>query len=311
MEKYERFFLWPLNYPDLYNLYKMARKSYWVPEEIILSNDKFNELDADEQRFIKMVLAFFAGSDGLVNENLVVNFYNEIHIAEARLFYAIQIGIEAIHAETYNLLLDKYTNKDEDEKLALMHAIKDVPSINKKAEWVLRWMNSTHSLAERLVAFAAVEGIFFSGSFAAIFWLKERGIMPGLVFSNELISRDERLHCLFACTLFKHMRDKPSYERVLEILTEAVELEQEFMNDALPVTLIGMNCQLMCQHIKSKADDLLDDLGMKRHFHVTTPFSFMNMILIEGKTNFFERRVGEYALHSQEDESKLSFNEEY
>jgi len=295
MEKYERFFLWPLNYPDLYNLYKMARKSYWVPEEIILSNDKFNELDADEQRFIKMVLAFFAGSDGLVNENLVVNFYNEIHIAEARLFYAIQIGIEAIHAETYNLLLDKYTNKDEDEKLALMHAIKDVPSINKKAEWVLRWMNSTHSLAERLVAFAAVEGIFFSGSFCAIFWLKKRGLMPGLAFSNELISRDEGLHTDFACLLYSMLVNKPPQDVPKQIILEAVEIEKEFVTDSLPVALIGMNAELMCQYIEFVADRLLVALGCQKHYNSTNPFPWMELISLEGKTNFFERRVGEYA----------------
>ena len=295
-ENKDRFVMFPLKYHDIWEMYKQAEHSFWTAEEIDLAQDltDWNEkLNADEKHFIKMVLAFFAASDGIVNENLAENFLKEVQYPEAKSFYGFQIAMENVHSETYSLLIDTYI-KDSAEKDRLFHAIDNFPSIMKKAEWALKWISS-ESFAERLIAFAAVEGIFFSGSFCSIFWLKKRGLMPGLSFSNELISRDEGLHCDFACLLYtKHLVNKLPKEKVKEIITNAVEIEKEFVTDALPVKLIGMNSDLMGQYIEFVADRLLVELGNERVYNATNPFDFMDMISIQGKTNFFEKRVGEY-----------------
>jgi ribonucleoside-diphosphate reductase beta chain len=245
-----------------------------------------------ERHFISHILAFFAASDGIVNENLAINFMSEVQLPEARCFYGFQIMMENIHSETYALLIDTYI-KDPIEKDRLFHAIDTVPCVNKKAEWALRWINNG-SFAERLIAFAAVEGIFFSGSFCSIFWLKKRGLMPGLTFSNELISRDEGMHCEFACLLYRMLENKLSKEDATRIITDAVEIEKEFVTDALPVNLIGMNAKLMSQYIEFVADRWLGELGYDKVYHATNPFDFMEMISLQGKTNFFEKRVGDY-----------------
>ncbi|KAJ3215934.1 Ribonucleotide-diphosphate reductase (RNR), small subunit [Dinochytrium kinnereticum] len=293
----KRFVLFPIEYHEVWHFYKKAEASFWTVEEVDLSkdiNDWENRLNDDERYFITRVLAFFAASDGIVNENLVHRFSSEVQIPEARCFYGFQIMIENIHSEMYSLLIDTYV-KDADERQFLFDAIDTVPCIRKKADWALRWIfDEKSSFAERLVAFAVVEGIFFSGSFASIFWLKKRGLMPGLTFSNELISRDEGLHCDFACLLFSLMRQRPSEERVLEIVAQAVVIEQEFLTDALPVALIGMNATLMKRYIEFVADRLLVCLGCPKHYNVENPFDFMDLISLQGKTNFFEKRVGEY-----------------
>ncbi|KAF5364247.1 hypothetical protein D9756_000736 [Leucocoprinus leucothites] len=297
-ESQRRFVLFPIQYPEIWRFYKKAQASFWTVEEINLSNDLMDwstRLNSDERRFISQILAFFAASDGIVNENLVERFSNEVQVAEARCFYGFQIMMENIHSETYSLLIDTYV-KDPCERAHLFDAIETIPTIKRKAAWALRWI-SDHSLsfAERLIAFAAVEGVFFSGSFAAIFWLKKRGLMPGLTYSNELISRDEGMHTDFACLLFTHLRKRPHPNRILEIITEAVEIEKEFFGDALSVSLIGMNSKLMCQYIEFVADRLLVALGNEKHYHATNPFDFMDMISLQGKANFFEKRVSEYA----------------
>jgi ribonucleoside-diphosphate reductase beta chain len=293
-ENKERFVLLPIKYPKVWEMYKLHEASFWTAEEIDLSPDlkDWEKLSADEQHFIKHVLAFFAASDGIVNENLAINFMREVQLPEARCFYGFQIMIENIHSETYSLLIDTYI-KDAAEKKYLFNAIETVPCVQKKAEWALKWINNG-SFAERLVAFAAVEGIFFSGSFCSIFWLKKRGLMPGLSFSNELISRDEGLHCDFACLLYSMLENKLSEERVKSIIMDAVTNEHEFVTDALPVSLIGMNSKLMCQYIEFVADRLLVALGYSKVYNVTNPFDFMETISLQGKTNFFEKRVGEY-----------------
>lgn len=295
-ENKDRFVMFPLKYHDIWEMYKTAEHSFWTAEEIDLAQDlsDWNEkLNDDEKHFIKMVLAFFAASDGIVNENLAINFLNEVQYPEARSFYGFQIAIENIHSETYSLLIDTYI-KDESERDRLFHAIEYYDSIKKKADWALKWITS-ESFAERLIAFAAVEGIFFSGSFCSIFWLKKRGLMPGLSFSNELISRDEGLHCRFACLLYnKYLDNKLSEERVREIICSAVEIEREFITQSLPVSLIGMNNALMMQYIEYVADFWLSELGCKKVYNTQNPFDFMDMISLQGKTNFFERRVGEY-----------------
>lgn len=295
-ENKDRFVLFPIKHDDIWAMYKKAEASFWTAEEIDLSPDIIDwetKLNKDEKHFIKHVLAFFAASDGIVNENLAVNFLQEVQYPEARCFYGFQVMIENIHSETYSLLIDTYI-KDPIEKDKLFHAIETVPCVKKKAEWALRWIKSDN-FAERLVAFAAVEGIFFSGSFCSIFWLKKRGLMPGLSFSNELISRDEGLHCDFACLLYqKHLVNKLPKQTVKQIITDAVAIEKEFVSDALPVKLIGMNADLMCQYIEFVADRLLVELGNEKVYNVTNPFDFMELISLEGKTNFFERRVGEY-----------------
>jgi ribonucleoside-diphosphate reductase subunit M2 len=292
-----RFVLFPIKYHDVWQMYKKAEASFWTAEEVDLSKDLKHweeRLTADERYFITRVLAFFAASDGIVNENLVERFSQEVQIPEARCFYGFQIMIENVHSEMYSLLIDTYV-KDRQEREYLFNAIETVPCVGKKAEWAMRWISDAKStFAERLIAFAAVEGIFFSGSFAAIFWLKKRGLMPGLTFSNELISRDEGLHCDFACLLYKYLNSRPSDATVLSIITEAVQIEQEFLTEALPVALIGMNCTMMCRYIEFVADRLLVALGLPKHYRVENPFDFMDLISLTGKTNFFEKRVGEY-----------------
>jgi ribonucleoside-diphosphate reductase beta chain len=295
-ENKDRFVMFPLKYHDIWEMYKTAEHSFWTAEEIDLAQDltDWNEkLNDNEKHFIKMVLAFFAASDGIVNENLAENFLKEVQYPEAKSFYGFQIAMENVHSETYSLLIDTYI-KDSAEKDRLFHAIDNFPSIMKKADWALKWINS-ESFAERLIAFAAVEGIFFSGSFCSIFWLKKRGLMPGLAFSNELISRDEALHCQFATLLHnRYVTDKVSQSRIQEIICSAVEIEKEFITESLPVSLIGMNSKLMEQYIQFTADFWLQALGCQKFYNVENPFDFMDMISLQGKTNFFEKRVAEY-----------------
>lgn len=293
-ENKDRFVILPINYPAIWDMYKKHEASFWTAEEIDLSGDlkDWANLNDGERHFISHVLAFFAASDGIVNENLAINFMSEVQLPEARSFYGFQIAMENIHSETYALLIDTYV-KDPVEKDRLFHAIETVECVKKKAEWALRWIENG-SFAERLVAFAAVEGIFFSGSFCAIFWLKKRGLMPGLTFSNELISRDEGLHCEFACLLYSMLEGKLPKERVQEIIVDAVEIEKEFITEALPVKLIGMNADLMKQYIEFVADRWLVELGNTKYYNATNPFDFMELISLQGKTNFFEKRVGDY-----------------
>ena len=292
----DRFVIFPIQHNDIWQFYKNAEASFWTAEEVDLSPDLHdwqNKLNDNERFFISRVLAFFAASDGIVNENLAINFLQEVQYPEARCFYGFQIMIENIHSEMYSLLIDTYV-KDPAEKDYLLRAIETIPCVTKKAKWALRWITKG-SFAERLIAFAAVEGIFFSGSFCSIFWLKKRGLMPGLTFSSELISRDEGLHCDFACLLYvNHLQNKLSEETIREIIVDAVAIEKEFVTDALPVKLIGMNAELMCQYIEFVADRLLVALGCNKVWNATNPFDFMELISLQGKTNFFERRVGEY-----------------
>ncbi|QQS30796.1 MAG: ribonucleotide-diphosphate reductase subunit beta [Sphingobacteriales bacterium] len=295
MENKDRFVLFPIKYADVWKMYKQAEASFWTAEEIDLSQDltDWAKLNEDEKHFIKHILAFFAASDGIVNENLAINFMNDVQIPEARCFYGFQIAIENIHSETYSLLIDTYI-KDPSERTYLFNAIETVPCVKKKADWALRWIQDAPTFAHRLIAFASVEGIFFSGSFCSIFWLKNRGLMPGLAFSNQLISRDEGLHCDFACLLYGMLQNKLSYEEVKVIICEAVDYEKEFVTDALPVSLIGMNAELMQQYIEFVADRLLVALGYEKVYQASNPFPFMEMISLQGKTNFFENRVSEY-----------------
>lgn len=295
IENKDRFVLFPIKHKDIWEMYKKAEASFWTAEEIDLNpdlQDWENKLNDDEKHFIKHVLAFFAASDGIVNENLAINFMNEVQYPEARCFYGFQIMMENIHSETYSLLIDSYI-KDPKEKDRLFHSIDTLPCVGKKAEWALKWI-SNGTFAERLIAFAAVEGIFFSGSFCSIFWLKKRGLMPGLTFSNELISRDEGLHCDFACLLYSQLKNPLPVEKVTAIITNAVEIEKEFVSDALPVRLIGMNADMMRQYIEFVADRLLVALGCPKTYNATNPFDFMELISLQGKTNFFEKRVAEY-----------------
>jgi len=293
-ENKDRFVILPINYPRIWEMYKKHEASFWTAEEIDLSDDlkHWENLNSGEKHFISHVLAFFAASDGIVNENLAVNFMSEVQVPEARCFYGFQIMMENIHSETYALLIDTYI-KDPVEKDRLFHAIDTVPAVKKKAEWALRWIENG-SFAERLVAFAAVEGIFFSGSFCSIFWMKKRGLMPGLTFSNELISRDEGLHCEFACLLYSMLSQKLNKQEINHIITDAVDIEKEFITEALPVNLIGMNAKLMSQYIEFVADRWLVELGYDKVYNATNPFDFMEMISLQGKTNFFEKRVGDY-----------------
>ena len=316
-ENKDRFVIFPIQHSDIWEFYKKAEASFWTAEEIDLSQDLkdwSNTMNDDEKHFIKHVLAFFAASDGIVNENLAENFVAEVQYTEAKFFYGFQIAVENIHSETYSLLIDTYV-KDPKEKDYLFHAIETMDCVKKKADWALRWIDEG-SFAERLIAFAAVEGIFFSGSFCSIFWLKKRGLMPGLSFSNELISRDEGLHCDFACLLYNnHLINKLSTETVQEIIKDAVTIEKEFVTDALPVKLIGMNSDLMCQYIEFVADRLLSELGCPKVYNSTNPFDFMEMISLQGKTNFFEKRVGEYqkagVMDSEKDKAKFSLDEDF
>lgn len=294
-ENKDRFVLFPINHSDIWKMYKQAEASFWTAEEIDLSPDLHDwehRLNEDEKYFIKHVLAFFAASDGIVNENLAVNFLKEVQYPEARCFYGFQIMIENIHSETYSLLIDTYI-KNPQEKEHLFHAMDTLPCISQKGQWALRWIGQG-SFPERLIAFAAVEGIFFSGSFCSIFWLKKRGLMPGLSFANELISRDEGLHCDFACLLYSKLERPLPESSVQAIIQRAVDIEKEFVREALPVKLIGMNGDLMCQYIEYVADRLLASLGCAKVYHSTNPFDFMELISLQGKTNFFERRVSEY-----------------
>jgi ribonucleoside-diphosphate reductase beta chain len=298
VENSGRFVLFPIKHPDMWEMYKKAEASFWTAEEVDLSLDvkQWPDLTANERHFISHVLAFFAASDGIVNENLVMNFNQEIQIPEARCFYGFQIAIENIHSEVYSLLIDTYV-KNTTERDRLFNAIDTIPCVAKKAKWAIRWTDaSVASFPERLVAFAAVEGIFFSGSFCAVYWLKKRGLMPGLTFSNELISRDEGMHCDFAALLFNQLTYKIPPDRVIEIVRGAVEGEIEFIVGALPVELIGMNSDLMTQYIKFVADRLLTTLKVPKIYNATNPFEWMTLISLQGKTNFFEKRVGEYSV---------------
>ena len=316
-ENKNRFVIFPIKHHDIWEWYKKMEASFWTAEEIDLSqdlNDWNNRLNEDEKYFIKHILAFFAASDGIVNENLAENFVNEVQYAEAKFFYGFQIMMENIHSETYSLLIDTYV-KDESEKNELFTAIEVFPAIKKKADWALKWIESD-SFAERLIAFAAVEGIFFSGSFCSIFWLKKRGLMPGLTFSNELISRDEGVHCDFAVHLHNHhLINKVPKERIREILVDALNIEREFITESLPVSLIGMNAGLMTQYLEFVTDRLLVELGCEREYNTTNPFDFMDMISLQGKTNFFEKKVAEYqkagVMNTDSDAQKISFDADF
>lgn len=295
-ENPNRFVIFPIEHPEIWDMYKKQQACIWTAEEIDLSSDIDdwrNKLNDNERHFIKHVLAFFAASDGIVNENLAENFVAEVQYTEAKFFYGFQIMMENIHSETYSLLIDTYIT-DPSEKTKLFNAIDTIPAVKKKAEWALKWVDSEH-FQERLIAFAAVEGIFFSGSFCSIFWLKKRGLMPGLSFSNELISRDEGMHCDFAVMLHNNfVNNRVSEERIKEIILSALEIEKEFITESLPVKLIGMNSDLMKQYLEFVADRLLVDLKCSKVFNVDNPFDFMTNISLQGKTNFFEKRVGEY-----------------
>lgn len=316
-ENKDRFVIFPIKHQDIWEWYKKQEACIWTAEEIDLHtdlNDWNNKLNADEKYFIKHILAFFAASDGIVNENLAENFVSEVQYPEAKFFYGFQIMMENIHSETYSLLIDTYV-KDEAEKYELFHAIETFPAIKDKAEWALKWIESD-SFAERLIAFAAVEGIFFSGSFCSIFWLKKRGLMPGLTFSNELISRDEGMHCDFAVHLHNHhLVNKVPKARITEILTDALNIERKFITESLPASLIGMNATLMTQYLEFVTDRLLVELGCDRVYNSSNPFDFMDMISLQGKTNFFEKRVAEYqkagVMNSDSEASKISFDADF
>jgi ribonucleoside-diphosphate reductase beta chain len=316
-ENKNRFVIFPIKHHDIWEWYKKMEASFWTAEEIDLSqdlNDWNNKLNDDERYFVKHILAFFAASDGIVNENLAENFVNEVQYAEAKFFYGFQIMMENIHSETYSLLIDTYV-KDEAEKDDLFNALEVFPAIKKKADWALQWIESD-SFAERLIAFAAVEGIFFSGAFCSIYWLKKRGLMPGLTFSNELISRDEGVHCDFAVHLHNHhLVNKVPKERIRSIIVDALNIEREFITESLPVSLIGMNAVLMTQYLEFVADRLLVELGCDREYNTTNPFDFMDMISLQGKTNFFEKKVAEYqksgVMNTDGDAQKISFDADF
>ena len=309
-ENPDRFVLFPIQHHDIWQMYKQQQACIWTAEEIDLAQDLSdwrNKLNDDERYFIKNVLAFFAASDGIVNENLAENFLSEVQYTEAKFFYGFQVMMENIHSETYSLLIDTYI-QDSAEKNLLLHAIDTIPAVKKKAEWALKWINSPNC-PERVVAFAAVEGIFFSGSFCSIFWLKKRGLMPGLSFSNELISRDEGMHTDFAVLLHNnHLSNKVSEERIREIIMSALEIEKEFITESLPVRLIGMNSDLMKQYLEFVADRLLMDLECSKVYNSENPFDFMANISLQGKTNFFEKRVGEYQKSGVMNKSDDSFD---
>jgi len=317
-ENENRFVLFPIQHDDIWEFYKKAEASFWTAEEIDLSQDlkDWENLNDGERHFISHVLAFFAASDGIVNENLAEHFVSEVQYTEAKFFYGFQIAVENIHSETYSLLIDTYV-KDPKQKDKLFNAIETMDCVKKKADWALRWIDEG-DFAERIVAFAAVEGIFFSGSFCSIFWLKKRGLMPGLTFSNELISRDEGLHCDFACHLYSnHLNNRLDENVVIEIIKDAVEIEKEFVTDALPVNLIGMNADLMCQYIEFVADRLLNELVGQKIYNSSNPFDFMEMISLQGKTNFFEKRVGDYQKAgvmkngAEDDSPRFSLDEDF
>lgn len=316
-ENKNRFVIFPIKHHDIWEWYKKMEASFWTAEEIDLSQDLSdwnNKLNHDEKYFIKHILAFFAASDGIVNENLAENFVNEVQYAEAKFFYGFQIMMENIHSETYSLLIDTYV-KDEAEKDQLFNALEVFPAIKKKADWALKWIESD-SFAERLIAFAAVEGIFFSGAFCSIYWLKKRGLMPGLTFSNELISRDEGVHCDFAVHLHNHhLVNKVPKERIRTIIVDALNIEREFITESLPVSLIGMNATLMTQYLEFVADRLLVELGCDREYNTSNPFDFMDMISLQGKTNFFEKKVAEYqkagVMNTDSEAQKITFDADF
>ena len=316
-ENKNRFVIFPIKHHDIWEWYKKMEASFWTAEEIDLSqdlNDWNNKLSDEERYFVKHILAFFAASDGIVNENLAENFVNEVQYAEAKFFYGFQIMMENIHSETYSLLIDTYV-KDEAEKDDLFNALDVFPAIKKKADWALKWIESD-SFAERLIAFAAVEGIFFSGAFCSIYWLKKRGLMPGLTFSNELISRDEGVHCDFAVHLHNHhLVNKVPKDRIREIIVDALKIEREFITESLPVSLIGMNAVLMTQYLEFVADRLLVELGCDREYNTSNPFDFMDMISLQGKTNFFEKKVAEYqksgVMNTDSQAQKISFDADF
>ena len=296
-EEEKRYVIFPVQQEPIWKMYKKAVSSFWTVEEIDLSKDMddYKQLKEEEQHFIKNVLAFFAASDGIVNENLVERFCNEVQVLEAKFFYGFQVAMENIHSETYSLLIDTYI-RDIAEKSRLLNAVETIPSVKKKADWALQWISDKDStFGTRVIAFAAVEGIFFSGSFCSIFWLKKRGLMPGLCFSNELISRDEGLHTEFAVLMYSMLKDKPHEETVKQIIREAVSIEKEFITESLPCSLIGMNQTLMSEYIEYVADRLLQMLQLEPIYNTHNPFEWMELISIQGKTNFFEKRVGEYA----------------
>lgn len=318
-ENKDRFVIFPIQHHDLWDWYKKQEACFWTAEEIDLHQDLTdwnNKLNDDERYFVKHILAFFAASDGIVNENLAENFVNEVQYSEAKFFYGFQIMMENIHSETYSLLIDTYV-KDEKEKGILFQAIENFPAIKKKADWALKWIESP-SFAERLIAFAAVEGIFFSGAFCSIFWLKKRGLMPGLTFSNELISRDEGMHCDYAVHLHNnHLINKVPKKRITDIIVDALNIEREFITESLPVSLIGMNAKLMTQYLEFVTDRLLVELQCDKVYNATNPFDFMDMISLQGKTNFFEKRVSEYqkagVLNKEKDtdSQKISFDADF
>ena len=297
-EDTNRYVMFPIQDQEIWQMYKKQIDCFWRAEEIDLSKDlgDWDSLQKDEKYFISMILAFFAASDGIVLENLATRFMGEVQLSEARAFYGFQIAMENVHSETYSLLIDTYI-KDREEKTNLFQAMDNFPCIKKKADWAIKWIHDKRSsFATRLVAFACIEGIFFSGAFCSIYWLKKRGLMPGLTFSNELISRDEALHTEFAVLLYSKLNKQVSKSKVIEIIKDAVEIEKEFICEALPCRLIGMNSELMCQYIEFVADRLIVQLGHDKIYNSKNPFDFMEMISIEGKTNFFEKRVAEYAL---------------
>ena len=308
-----RFVMFPIKDQDIWKMYKKQVECFWRAEEIDLSKDinHWDALNGDEKHFISMILAFFAASDGIVLENLAVRFMGDVQLAEARAFYGFQIAMENIHSESYSLLIDTYI-KNNEEKMKLFSAIDNFPCIKKKSDWAQKWIKDNRSsFATRLVAFACIEGIFFSGAFCSIYWLKKRGLMPGLTFSNELISRDEALHTEFAVLLYSKMQKKINKARIHEIIKEAVDIEIEFICDALPCRLIGMNSELMSQYIKFVADRLLLQLGYDKIYNTINPFDFMELISLEGKTNFFERKVGEYGLANKTKTDVFEFSEDF
>lgn len=313
----DRFVLFPIKHPQVWEMYKQAEASFWTAEEVDLSEDvvHWEQLTNDERHFIKYVLAFFAASDGIVNENLASKFYSEVQIPEARCFYGFQIAIENIHSEVYSLLIDTYI-KDAQEKDFLFRGIETIPSVQRKAEWALKWINDENSFAERLIAFACVEGITFSSSFCAIYWLKKRGLMPGLTFANELIARDEGCHCNFAVMLYNtELQNRLSEDVIYKIVTECVDIEKQFVTESLPVELIGMNSRLMCEYLEFVADRLLVDLGYNKVYEAKNPFPWMEQISLQPKTNFFEARVGSYqkagVMNKSQEDRVFSLEEEF
>lgn len=312
-----RFTLFPIQYPAAYEFYKNHEASFWTAEEIDLQQDlvDWEKLNEGERHFIKMVLAFFAASDGIVNENLCLRFSSEVTVSEMRAFYGFQIGMEVIHSEVYSLLIDTYI-KDANEQAELFDAVNNFDCVKKKADWAMKWIESDRPFVERLIAFAVVEGIFFSGSFCALYWLKKRGLMPGLTFSNELISRDEGLHRDFAVLLHnEYIVNKPSEEMIKEIVMEAMEIEKEFITESIPVSLIGMNSELMVQYVEFVADHLIVSLGHSKIYNSENPFDWMELISLQGKTNFFEKRVGEYqkagVANASENTNSFSLDEDF